>query len=63
MENLDTPGVEVSPALGGCWYCHRLDDSLVWCGEWDCSVHVSCIKKVLAKDPHDPEAEHMKYLL
>ncbi|MCF6347933.1 MAG: hypothetical protein L3J20_06505 [Flavobacteriaceae bacterium] len=53
----------VHPNDGGCWFCFKQDETLVFDTEFDTFVHTDCIKKVLEKDPKDNEAVFMKYLL
>ncbi len=53
----------VSPNDGGCWFCYKEDQTLVFDTEFDTFVHTDCIKKVLKKDPENIEAGFMKYLL
>ena len=53
----------VSPNNGGCWFCYRKDDNLVFDTEWDTFVHTACIEKALKENPDHPEATLMKYLL
>ena len=45
-----------------CWWC-RKGDTDAFDTEFDTNLHISCLKDVLEKDPNDPEAKHMKYLL
>jgi hypothetical protein len=40
----------------GCWYCSQSDGELVFSTEWDCQVHLCCIRKAQAEDPTDLEA-------
>jgi len=56
---------ELSPAKGGCWFCHQDDDenNIVYDVEFDTFVHKRCIKQVLEDDPDHPEAKLMEYLL
>jgi len=35
----------VPPGRGGCWYCHTISDYMMQSSEWDCNVHIACIKK------------------
>lgn len=44
------------PEHGGCWYCHDDDprDDAYTCCEFDTWLHLSCLKKELAK-PRDPQ--------
>lgn len=52
-----------SPGNGGCWFCH--DDApqgLVFDGEFDTFVHISCLKEAI-KNSNDEEAQIMSYLL
>lgn len=48
-----------------CWFCQKRDplEDLVFDGEFDTPVHISCLRKILEEDPNDPEANFMKYLL
>jgi len=50
-----TAGV-ASPHNGGCWYCHKLDDELTFCCEFDTYVHPACAAEA-AKNPDDREAQ------
>lgn len=37
--------------LGGCWYCKKAGtkgNPLSVCCEFDCMVHISCVRRVLA---------------
>jgi len=46
------------PTEGGCWYCHRKDDRLVFCSEFDTYIHIDCIKAKLAVNKeYDAELE------
>jgi hypothetical protein len=46
------------PTDGGCWYCHRKDDRLVFCSEFDTYIHEDCIKARIAQQRnYDPELE------
>jgi len=51
------------PEQGGCWFCYKKDDNMVFDTEFDTNVHIDCLKKALNKDPNHPEAKYMKYLL
>tara|TARA_Y100000310_G_scaffold343618_1_gene452123 strand:+ start:428 stop:640 length:213 start_codon:yes stop_codon:yes gene_type:complete len=59
----------VSMVDGGCWYCERDFGRMVFSWEWDCNVHLECIRKRLDDDPRDEEAQlfdeefHVKYVL
>src|SRR5690606_28900806 len=46
----------VSPHDGGCWYCHKADENLVFSIEWDAYVHLTCVREALERDPQDTEA-------
>ena len=52
-----------TPGGGGCWFCYRKDEALVFDIEWDTFVHKKCIRIALELDPVHPEAELMRYLL
>jgi len=47
---------EVTPHDGGCWYCHKMDENLVFSIEWDAYVHLACVREALERDPQDAEA-------
>ena len=49
----------VSPAMGGCWYCHKQDDVMVFSGEFDTYLHIKCLKAALRANPQDQEAQIM----
>lgn len=51
------------PEEGGCWFCFTESDDMLFDSEFDTNVHVSCLKNVLEKEPDNPEAQLMKYLL
>jgi predicted transcriptional regulator len=55
----------LSPANGGCWFCHKDNEqeALLFDWEFDTFVHANCIRKALKEDPLDREAILMKYLL
>ena len=44
------------PDDGGCWYCHKADENLVFSIEWDAYVHPACVREALERDPQDDEA-------
>ena len=46
----------VAPHDGGCWYCHKADENLVFSVEWDTYVHPACVREALERDPQDAEA-------
>ena len=46
----------VAPHDGGCWYCHKMDENLVFSIEWDAYVHLACVREALERDPQDEEA-------
>ena len=47
---------------GGCWFCGKDGcDAFDW--EFDTNLHLKCLKEVLDKNPNDPEADIMKYLI
>jgi len=46
----------VAPHDGGCWYCHKADENLVFSIEWDAYVHLACVREALERDPQDDEA-------
>lgn len=48
---------------GGCWFCYRKTDGLVFDREFDTFVHSDCIVSVLAEEPDHPEAYLMRYLI
>ncbi|WP_206922905.1 hypothetical protein [Alicyclobacillus suci] len=49
----------VEPNLGGCWFCHSdKGDDWLFSFEFDCYVHVSCLKKAPLDDP---EANIMRH--
>lgn len=45
------------PCDGGCWYCHKKDDALSFCHEFDTYLHIECIKKALADANGAPDEE------
>ena len=47
---------EFAPHDGGCWYCHKADENLVFSIEWDAYVHLACVREALERDPQDAEA-------
>jgi hypothetical protein len=47
----------VKPSLGGCWYCHGVRGVLYFSTEFDCYLHLECLKNRLEKYPEDPEAQ------
>ena len=47
---------EVAPHDGGCWYCYKMDENLVFSIEWDAYVHLACVREALERDPQDAEA-------
>lgn len=57
--------MKLSPSSGGCWFCEQDDEQeiLFFEYEWDTNIHISCLKNALEKDPEDPEAGLMKYML
>jgi hypothetical protein len=44
------------PNAGGCWYCNRKDDDLVFCREFDTWVHRMCALRA-SRDLEDQEAQ------
>jgi hypothetical protein len=44
--------------INGCWYCGTDDESLVFCSEFDCWVHIDCLHEA-RKDENDMEAKIM----
>jgi len=48
---------------GGCWFCYRETNNLVFDTEFDTYVHIECIEKALKENLNHPEAKFMKYLL
>jgi hypothetical protein len=44
---------------GGCWYCHKKIDPLVFSFEFDTYFHPKCLEKRLAENPKDIEAKIM----
>jgi hypothetical protein len=53
----------VPPNKGGCWFCHRKTDDMVFDTEFDTYLHLDCLRKALEEDPDHPEAKVMSYLL
>jgi hypothetical protein len=51
--------MEITPQEGGCWYCHKKDEFLIFSREFDTYLHIKCLKKALADDPRDREAKIM----
>ena len=51
---------------GGCWFCET-DDTGEWMisFEFDCNVHVPCLKQAFVKDYNNEEAKIMmrEYLI
>lgn len=46
------------PQDGGCWYCHKDDQPLYFCMEFDTYIHIECIKKCIeSQTDYDPELE------
>lgn len=45
-----------------CWFCQqgKCDEFDM---EFDTFLHIECLKKAVEKDPNDPEASLMAYLL
>jgi hypothetical protein len=51
------------PTQGGCWFCldtENMDKEKVFCNEFDCYLHIECLKKELEKNPDNREAQIMK---
>lgn len=48
--------MEITPQEGGCWYCHKRDDPLMFSCEFDAYLHLKCLKKALMDDPKNREA-------
>jgi ADP-ribose pyrophosphatase len=48
-----------SPQNGGCWYCHKKTDDMMFSTEFDTAVHKECIEQA-AQDPSDREAQIFK---
>lgn len=46
-----------------CWFCCHDAGEMVYDSEFDTYLHLDCLKKALSKDPEDPEAKFMSYLL
>src|SRR5690606_22137476 len=44
---------EVAPHDGGCWYCYKMDENLVFSIERDAYVHLACVREALERDPQD----------
>lgn len=55
--------VAVSPNEGGCWFCYRKSDGMLFDTEFDTYLHEECLRKELAENPDNPEARVMSYLL
>lgn len=51
--------MEITPHEGGCWYCHKKIDPLVFSFEFDTYFHPKCLEKRLAENPKDIEAKIM----
>lgn len=54
---------KVSPTHGGCWFCFKVDNNMVFDTEFDTWLHLDCLKQALKDNPNDPEAQFMLYLL
>lgn len=54
---------DITASLPKCWFCEIQDKSLVFDTEFDTHVHIQCIISALQKDPNDPEAKMMRYLI
>jgi hypothetical protein len=56
---------KVSPAEGGCWFCHTVSDGMAFDYEFDTYVHLECVRKALedSNHPSHEEARFMSYLL
>lgn len=52
----ETIVVTASPHDGGCWYCRRVDEGLVFCCEFDTYVHPHCARLARDENPDDREA-------
>lgn len=48
----------VSPADGGCWFCHTKTDNMILNRDFDTYVHAECVASEL--DTGNPEAEIMQ---
>lgn len=51
--------MEVIPHEGGCWYCRKKTDTLVFSFEFDTYFHLKCLEKRLTDNPKDIEAKIM----
>lgn len=43
----------------GCWFCRKEveeGDDYHFTFEFDCDVHISCVRRQLVEDPYHPEA-------
>ena len=49
-------GPKTSPCQGGCWFCYRPKGRMYISREFDCGVHLSCLKLELLTNPENPEA-------
>lgn len=47
---------DISPVLGGCWYCYAEDGSLDYSAQFDTFVHLGCLISRMLAAPDDPEA-------
>lgn len=54
---------KVSPQDGGCWYCERVDEDLVYDDEFDTMIHLDCVRQVLKYNPNDLEVQFLSYLI
>jgi hypothetical protein len=46
----------VPATSGGCWYCETDEGEMPFSMEFDCWLHIGCLRKHLQEDPHDLEA-------
>lgn len=57
----DSINKEVSPNDGGCWYCYREYEPMIFDTEFDTYLHKKCLIKALEEGSE--EAQIMSYLL
>lgn len=55
--------MEVYPQDGGCWFCYKKTDDMLFDTEFDTFLHEDCLRKELKECPENPEAQIMSYLL
>lgn len=55
--------MRISPNEGGCWFCYKRTDDMLFDMEFDAYVHEECLRNELIKNPENEEAQIMSYLL